>query len=214
MNLLSINVGLPRDVVWNGRTVTTAIFKQPVAGAVRLTKINLDGDRQGDLKVHGAPNKTVCVYPSEHYAYWRAALPGTELPWGVFGENFSTAGLMENEVNIGDRFRIGSALVVVTQPRMPCYKLGVKFGRDDVEDIYLKSGRTGFYFSVLEEGVVAAGDTIEPVSRHPASVTVADITNLQVSDNPDLELMNRAVGVEALPSGWRDKFLKQLSRQQ
>ncbi|MFY9608592.1 MAG: MOSC domain-containing protein [Blastocatellia bacterium] len=212
MNLLSVSVGLPRDVVWNGRTVTTAIFKEPIAGPVRLTKTNLDGDRQGDTKVHGAPNKTVCVYPSEHYAYWREALPGIELPWGVFGENFSTAGMMETEINIGDRFRIGTALVFVTQPRMPCYKLGVKFGRDDVEEIYLKSGRTGFYFSVLEEGVVAAGDAIEQVSHHPAAVTVADITSLYVSDQPDRGLMNRAVGVEALPSGWRDKFLKQLGR--
>lgn len=212
MTLLSVNVGLPRDVDWNGRTVTTAIFKKPIAGPVRLTKTNLDGDRQGDPKLHGAPNKTVCVYPSEHYAYWRAALPGVELPWGVFGENFSTAGMMENEINIGDRFRIGSALVVVSQPRMPCYKLGVKFGRDDVEDLYLKSGRVGFYLSVLEEGVLAAGDTIERVSRHPAAVTVADITSLQVSEQPDLELMNRAVGVESLPAGWRDKFLKRLGR--
>lgn len=210
MRLLSVNVGLPREVIWNGDTVTTAIFKDPIAGPVRLTKTNLDGDLQGDPRVHGAPNKTVCVYPSEHYAYWEEALPGTRLPWGAFGENFTTAGMMETETNIGDQFRIGSALVVVTQPRMPCHKLGVKFGRDDVIELYLKSGRVGFYLSVLEEGVVAAGDTFEPVSHDPAAVTVADITNLHASDRPDLELMKRAVGVEALPSGWRDKFLKQL----
>ncbi|MFY9609817.1 MAG: MOSC domain-containing protein [Blastocatellia bacterium] len=212
MRLLSVNVGLPREVIWNGDTVTTAIFKDPIAGPVSLTKTNLDGDRQGDPRVHGAPNKTVCVYPSEHYPYWGEALPGTRLPWGAFGENFTTAGMMETETNIGDQFRIGSALVVVTQPRMPCHKLGVRFGRDDVIELYLKSGRVGFYLSVLEEGVVAAGDTIEPVSHDPAAVTVADITSLYASDRPDLELMKRAVGVEALPSGWRDKFLKQLGR--
>ena len=212
MKLCSVNVGLPRDVVWKGRTVTTGIFKEPVEGSVLLRKLNLDGDRQADLSVHGGPDKAVYAYPSEHYDYWREALPGMELPWGMFGENFTTAGLFENEINIGDRFSIGSALVMVTQPRMPCYKLGVKFGRDDILKLFLQSRRSGFYFSVLEEGEVAAGNAIESVSRDPAGITVADITSLYANDEPDLELMNRATELEALPPSWRAYFSKQLSR--
>jgi MOSC domain-containing protein YiiM len=212
MKLVSVNVGLPRDVVWKGRTVTTGIFKEPVEGSVLLRKLNLDGDRQADLSVHGGPDKAVYAYPSEHYDYWRGVLPGVKLPWGMFGENFTTAGLIEDKINIGDRFRIGSALVMVTQPRMPCYKLGVKFGRDDILKLFLQSRRAGFYFSVLEGGAVAAEDAIESVSRDPAGITVADITSQYVNDEPDLELMKRALEVEALPSSWRNYFLKQLSR--
>jgi MOSC domain-containing protein YiiM len=212
MKLVSLNVGLPREVHWKGRTVTTGIFKNPVGGSVVLRKLNLDGDRQADLSVHGGPEKAVYAYPSEHYEYWRDVLPGTDLPWGMFGENFTTAGLFEDQINIGDRFRIGSALVMVTQPRMPCYKLGVKFGRDDILKLFLQSRRSGFYFSVLEQGEVAAGDAFESVSRDPAGITVADITNLYANDEPDLELMKRAMEVEALPPSWRAYFLKQLSR--
>lgn len=212
MKLVSLNVGLPREVLWKGRTVTTGIFKDPVEGSVVLRKLNLEGDRQADLSVHGGPDKAVYAYPSEHYDYWRDVLAGTDLPWGMFGENFTTAGLIENEINIGDRFRIGSALVMVTQPRMPCYKLGVKFGRDDILKLFLQSRRSGFYFSVIEEGEVAAGDAIESVSRDPAGITVADITGLYANDEPDLRLMKRASAVEALPPSWRAYFLKQLSR--
>lgn len=212
MKLISLNVGLPRDVIWKGRTVTTGIFKEPIDGPVRLRELNLDGDRQADLSVHGGPEKAVYAYPSEHYAYWRDVLPGTELPWGKFGENFTTEGLLEDVINIGDRFRIGSALVMVTQPRMPCYKLGVKFGRDDILKLFLQSRRTGFYFSVLEEGDVAAGDTVEPVSRDASGITVADITSLYVNEERDLELMNRAKALEALPTSWRGYFSKRLSR--
>jgi MOSC domain-containing protein YiiM len=212
MKLISLNVGLPRDVVWKGRTVTTGIFKEPVEGPVRLRKLNLDGDRQADLSVHGGPEKAVYAYPSEHYDYWRDVLPGTELPWGKFGENFTTEGLLEDALNIGDRFAIGSALVMVTQPRMPCYKLGVKFGRDDILKLFLKSRRSGFYFSVLEEGDLAAGDAFELVSRDPAGITVADITSLYANEERDLELMKRAIALEALPSGWRNYFSKQISR--
>lgn len=212
MNLVSLNVGLPRDVIWKGRTVTTGIYKEPVQGSVFLRKLNLDGDQQADLSVHGGVDKAVYAYPSEHYEYWRARLPGMELSWGMFGENFTTAGLIETEINIGDRFRVGSALLMVKQPRMPCYKLGIKFGRDDILKLFLQSRRSGFYFSVLEEGTVIAGDVIEPVSRDPAGITVAHITGLYADHDRDADLMNRAIDLEALPSSWRDYFRKQLSR--
>src|SRR6266851_1777434 len=164
MKLLSVNVGLPRDVISKGRLVTTGIFKEPVEGRVRLRTLNLDGDRQADLKVHGGIDKAVYAYPAEHYDYWRSELPGVELPWGMFGENFTVEGMLESGVNIGDEFRIGSAELVVTQPRLPCYKLAVKFGRDDIIKRFLGSGRTGFYFAVLKEGEVGAGDSIELLS--------------------------------------------------
>jgi len=212
MKLVSVNVGLPCDVIWKGRTVTTGIFKEPVAGPVSLRRLNLDGDRQADLSVHGGQDKAVYAYPSEHYAYWRDALPGTELPWGMFGENFTTEGLLEDRINIGDRFRIGSALVMVTQPRMPCYKLGVKFGRDDIVKLFLNGGRPGFYFSVLEEGEVEAGAAIELVASDHNNVTVGDIARLYVSERENTELIRRALAVEALPASWRNYLLKQLRR--
>jgi MOSC domain-containing protein YiiM len=212
MRLISLNVGLPREVIWKGRTVTTGIFKEPIKGTVRLRKLNLDGDRQADLSVHGGAEKAVYAYPSEHYSYWRKTLPSMELPWGMFGENFTTEGLLETGISIGDQFQIGSARLMVTQPRMPCYKLGVKFGRDDILKLFLQSRRSGFYFSVLEEGDVAAGDSIESLSQDPAGISVADITSLYADDDPDPELMNRAIQLEALPSSWRNYFAKKIGR--
>lgn len=210
MELISLNVGLPRDVIWKGREVTTGIYKEPVAGAVRLRKLNLDGDRQSDLSVHGGPEKAVYAYPSEHYAYWRSELGRPELTWGMFGENFTTDGLLEKDTNIGDTFRIGSALVMVTQPRMPCYKLGIKFERDDILKLFLKSLRSGLYFSVLEEGGVAAGDEIKLAARDPNNITVEDITKLYSTERDNDALKRRAIEVEALPLSWRNFFLKQL----
>jgi len=157
MKLISVNVGLPRVVRSNGDSVTTGIFKEPVAGRVMLRTLNLDGDRQADLSVHGGPSKAVFVYPAEHYDYWQRELPEMELPWGMFGENFTATGLAESELNIGDQFRVGSALVMVTEPRMPCYKLGIRFNRPDILKRFLASGRTGFYFAVLQEGEVEPG---------------------------------------------------------
>ena len=212
MIVLSVNVGLPREVVWKGKKVTTGIFKEPVEGRIAMRTLNLDGDRQADLSVHGGPDKAVYVYPSEHYTYWRRELPGMSLPWGMFGENLTTEGLHEDVVNIGDQLRIGSAEVVVTQPRMPCYKLAVKFGRDDVIKRFLLSGRTGFYFTALKEGQVGAGDRIELIGRDKNNVTVADITRLYVSEKDNLKLMRRAVEVEALPEGWRGYFLHQMEK--
>ena len=212
MRIISLNVGRPRLVVWEGRTVSTGIYKTPVAGRVVLRTLNLDGDRQADLTVHGGPHKAVYSYPSEHYAHWRGELPGMELPWGMFGENFTVEGLDESGVNIGDRFRVGEAEVTVTQPRMPCYKLGIKFGRADILKRFLASGRTGFYFSVRREGEVGAGDEIELIGRDENNVTVADVTRLYARDKHDVETMRRAVAVEALPESWRDRFRQQLAK--
>ena len=206
LRVVSVNVGLQREVVWKGRVVRTGIFKDPVEGRVAVRALNLDSDRQADLTVHGGVSKAVYVYPSEHYAYWREELPGVELPWGMFGENLTTEGLLEGAVGIGDRFRIGSAQVVVTEPRMPCYKLGLRFRRDDVIKRFLASRRTGFYLAVLNEGEVEAGDRMERLSRDPHGVTVADITHLYTRKPHDVGLLQRAMSVEALPESWRTYF--------
>ncbi len=204
--LVSVNVGLPREVSWKGKIVTTGIFKYPVDGRISLRTLNLDDDRQADLTVHGGPSKAVYAYPSEHYAYWQEQLPGMDLPWGMFGENLTTRALFEGEVSIGDRFRIGSAEVMVTEPRMPCYKLGLKFGRDDIVKKFLASRRTGFYFAVLREGEVGPGDIFQRISQDPHGVTVTDITDLYANKRADTDLFRRAIQVEALPESWRTYF--------
>jgi MOSC domain-containing protein YiiM len=213
MKLVSLNVSRPRLVMWKGQPVSTGIFKEPVEGSVPLRTLNLDGDRQADLTVHGGVTKAVYAYPVEHYDYWRGELPDMHLPYGMFGENFTTAGLSEATLNIGDQFRIGSAQVMVTEPRMPCYKLGIKFGRSDIIKRFLASGRSGFYFSVLQEGEVEAGDKIELLRRDENNVTVADITRLYVRDKSDLEMLRRAMAVAALPESWRGYFREQIEKQ-
>ncbi|OKH42880.1 MOSC domain-containing protein [Calothrix sp. HK-06] len=206
MKLISVNAGLPRQVTWNGKTVTTGIFKEPVSERVMVRSLNLDGDGQADLTVHGGVDKAVYIYPFEHYDYWRGQLLDTELPLGIFGENFTTTGLREEEVNIGDCFKIGNVKLMVTQPRLPCYKLGIRFGRADMVKQFLASRRTGFYFRVLQEGEVGAGDTLELVSRDENNVTVANITQLYVREQDNRELLYRATQLEALPKSWRDYF--------
>jgi MOSC domain-containing protein YiiM len=212
MQLVSLNVGLPREVLLQGQQVKTGIFKTPVQGRVWLRRLNFEGDQQADLSVHGGPDKAVYAYPTEHYEYWRRELPGMELPWGMFGENLTTEGLLEGSVRIGDRFRIGSAEVVATQPRLPCYKLGIKFGRADMVKRFAASRRTGFYFSVAHEGDVAPGDAIELLDRDETSLTVADITRLYLSKEKEWDLMQRAVELQALPHNWRDYFREQLTK--
>lgn len=175
MKVLSTNVGAPRDVEWRGKTVRTSIFKTPAPGRVRVTVLNLAGDEQSDLSVHGGVDKAVYAYPSEHYAFWRKELPGMEFPWGAFGENLTTEGLLEEKVHIGDRFRAGTAEFVVTQPRMPCFKLAIRFNRPDMVKRFLRSGRSGFYLAVLREGDIAAGDPIELVAKDAHQVSVADV---------------------------------------
>ena len=210
--LLSVNVGRPRLVMRNGEAVSTGIFKEPVEGRVILRRLNLNGDRQADLTVHGGLTKAVYVYPSEHYDFWKVELREMKLPPGSFGENFTTAGLHEDEVNIGDKFRIGSALVRVTEPRMPCYKLGIRFGRTDIIKKFLASERTGFYLSVLQEGEVGAGDDIELIERDKQAVRISDITRLFARDKRNTQLLRRAIDLEALPESWRQHFRQQLER--
>ena len=204
-------MGLPR-LVWRGEEpVSTGIFKEPVVGRVKLRTLNLDGDRQADLSVHGGPEKAVYLYPSEHYEFWKRELPDMDMPWGMFGENFTVTGLSEEQVRIGDQLEVGSALFAVTQPRMPCYKLGLKFGQDDILKRFLQSGRSGFYLSVLKEGEVAAGDSIKLTGTDTASVTVSDITLLYKHPNEFYDLRKRAADLPALPKSWRAYFNKQLS---
>jgi MOSC domain-containing protein YiiM len=210
MRLLSINVGLPRDVDWRGKTVRTSIFKSPVSGRVRVTRLSVEGDQQSDLAVHGGIEKAVYAYPAEHYAFWREELPGLDLPWGAFGENFTTEGFLEGSVRIGDRLRVGSAELVVTQPRMPCFKLGIRFGRPDMVKRFQRSGRSGFYLAVVQEGEVAAGDSFALIARDEAGVTVAEIVDLYLADAANQDLLRRVSELPALPEGWREYFRKRL----
>lgn len=211
MKLISVNVGLPQEVAWHGGKVATGIFKKPAAGPIRVRRLNLVRDEQADLSVHGGPNKAVYAYPAEHYVYWRKELGG-ELPWGAFGENLTTEGLNESAVRIGDRFRVGTAELTVTQPRVPCYKLGIRFGRPDMVKRFLNSRRTGFYFAVGQEGEVDRGDTIELLARAENSLTIADIFGLYAFEANDREKLQRAMELEALPESWRGYFQEQLQR--
>lgn len=215
MKIVSVNVGMPREALWHGRTVTTGIYKEPVEGRVVLRRLNLDGDRQADLSVHGGEYKAVYCYPLEHYDYWRKELTGRELPMGMFGENFTTEGLLEESVHLGDRFSVGSAEVVVTQPRLPCYKLGVKFGSDDMVRRFLASRRTGFYLTVTREGEVGAGDEMKVISRDANAVPVSEIPRLYIAkgyDHDDVASVQRALRVAALPENWKEYFRERLDK--
>jgi MOSC domain-containing protein YiiM len=211
MKLISVCVGLPRQVNWKGKPVTTGIFKQPTNGRVMMRSLNLDGDRQADLTVHGGVEKAVYAYSMEHYAYWRQELPDEELPWGAFGENLTIEGLSETSVNIGDRFRIGTAELMVTQPRFPCFKLNLKFGRDDMVKRFLNSRLSGIYFSVVKEGEVGAGDEIELISRDENNITVADIVEIYVREANE-DLVRRAIQVTALAESLKTYFQEQLEK--
>ena len=214
MRLVSVNVGLPRTITWKGRPVQTGIFKAPVNSRVQVRILNLEGDRQADLSVHGGLDKAIYAYPSEHYDYWRGELPDIELPWGMFGENFTTTGLLEGTVNVGDQFRVGSAMAMVTQPRVPCYKLVAKFGRENIVERFLASGRSGFYLKVIQEGEVGAGDAIELISRDRHEVSVAEVAALYRDGTDQISLLQRTVQVEALPESWRARFRQQMAQLQ
>jgi len=211
MRILSICVGLPQKVWSRGQTVLTSIYKSPVEGRVQVSRLNVEGDRQSDLSVHGGFDKAVYAYPSEHYPGWRQEL-GMEIPWGMFGENLTTEGLTEDTIHIGDRLRVGSVEFIVTQPRMPCFKLALRFGRQDIGKPFLQSRRTGFYLSVAQEGEIGAGDELEVLSRDEAGVTVSDIVGLYITKSPDPDLLRQASQVAALPETWRDHFRQQLER--
>ncbi len=206
MKVLSINVGLPREVEWKGRSISTSIFKEPVSGPVRLLEDNLEGDKQADLSVHGGPAKVVYAYPSEHYEFWRSELPEMELDWGMFGENLTTEGLDEESLHIGDVFQLGSARLVATEPRMPCFKLGIRFGRDDMVKRFLEEQRSGFYFGVEQVGMVQAGDEFERLSTHAQRLKVAEVTALYTTAKNDTELLAKAVENTALSESWRHHF--------
>lgn len=210
MQLISVNVGQPRKVFWKNQVVETGIFKEAVEGRVAVGKFNIEGDRQADLTVHGGWDKAIYAYPAEHYSFWREQFLDMELPWGMFGENLTLTGLLENTVHIGDRFQVGTARLMVTQPRLPCLKLGMKFGRDDMVKRFLASGLTGFYFAVLREGDVAAGDSISLQQQDEHQVMVADFVRLYREDKYNLDLIRRVVAVEALPDEWRDYFQERL----
>ena len=210
MKIISVNVGLPRLLAGQGTTFKTGIFKSPVHGPVIVRTTNLDGDRQADLTVHGGPNKAVYAYPSEHYPDWQTELQDSNLPWGSFGENLTTEGLIEAEVFIGDRYRIGSATLKVTTPRLPCFKLAAKFKREDIIKRFVQNGRSGFYFSVLEKGEVAAGAEITLIGRETQTLSVADVNRLYTSASPDAETLKRSLEIQSLPQSWRDRFRARL----
>jgi MOSC domain-containing protein YiiM len=212
MKVLSVNVGLPREVNWKGRTVSTGIFKEPVSGPVELRGLNLNGDKQADLSVHGGPTKVAYAYPSEHYPYWRSELPDVEIDWGMFGENLTTEGLDEESVHIGDIFQLGTAQLIVTEPRMPCFKLTIRFGREDIVQRFLESQRSGVYFGVVEEGTMQAGDQFEILSTDSQGLKVADVTRLYTTEKHNVDLLRKAVGTAALPEKWQSRFQHRLKQ--
>lgn len=207
-----MNVGLPREISWRGKSVKTAIFKEPVEGEIKLARFNLEGDRQAEASVHGGESKAVYAYPSEHYDYWRVELAGMKFGWGMFGENFTTEGLLEESVHVGDIFRIGSAEVMVAEPRLPCYKLGIRFGSKEMVRRFLESNRVGFYLAVIKEGVVEAGDKLEFVEFGQHQISIADIVRLYKDHRTDLELLRKVIALTALPQGWKDRFHKRLEQ--
>ncbi len=215
MKLISVNCGLPREVLWHGESVVTSIYKEPVEGRVTLRTLNLDGDRQSDLTVHGGKDKAVYCYQSSHYDYWNKELPDQALPPGAFGENFTIDGPSEDSIHIGDRFVVGSAEVVVTQPRLPCYKLGIRFKSDAMIKRFLASARTGFYLAVTREGEVGVGDDITPLSLEPRSIPVSDIIRLYLAKKygaRDAAIVRKALEVEALTDSWKEYFSEKLHR--
>jgi len=211
MKLISVNVGLPRLLTSGDATFKTGIFKNPVPGRVTVRTTNLDGDRQADLSVHGGVNKAVYLYPSEHYTAWNADIPDIAVGWGAFGENFTTEGMLETAVSVGDIYRVGTAVVRVTTPRLPCFKLAAKFQRDDIIARFVRSGRCGFYFSVLEEGEVGAGDEFKLLGGEEPTLTIAEVNRLYTAKSPDRESLERAVEVTILPESWRERFRERLA---
>ncbi len=204
--LISVQVGVPRTVMLNGEAISTGIFKSPVRMRIHMGALDLEGDQQADLTVHGGRDKAVYAYPSEHYPFWKMQLPGVEFPWGAFGENLTTSGWLEKDVCVGDRFATGSAEVVVTQPRLPCFKLNLKFDRDDMIKRFLASGFTGFYFRVLREGEIGAGDEIVRTHQDENRVSISDILQVYLGAPHSGELRARALRVEYLSASWREEL--------
>jgi MOSC domain-containing protein YiiM len=217
MKVISVNVGLPRQVSHEKRQVVTSIFKEPVEGRIKVTILNLNGDAQSDLSVHGGVDKAVYSYSVEHYKYWKDEYPMIDMPFGMFGENLTTQGLKEDMVNIGDQYQIGSSRLVVTQPRMPCYKLGIRFGRMDILEKFVNSQRPGIYYRVLEEGELGVGDCIKLLYRDKNNVSINDIVRLYINNHKDGEAiskMQRATKLKFLPEPWRIYFGQKIARLQ
>ncbi|MDQ4120356.1 MAG: MOSC domain-containing protein [Acidobacteriota bacterium] len=206
MKLLSVNVGKPRSVAHNGKRVRTGIFKSAVEGRVMVNELNLEGDRQADLRVHGGWSKAVYAYPYEHYDFWRAQLPALDYPFGIFGENLTTTGILEDEICVGDKLEIGSARFIVTEPRFPCYKLGIRFGFPEMVIHFHLSGHYGFYLAVEKQGEIEASNPVEIVHRDPRRVSIADIIRLKNDLSKDKDLIRRALEVEALPEGLKRRL--------
>ena len=214
MKLLSVNVSQPKEVSYNGKRIKTGIFKEPVSGRTMMRRLNLDGDGQGDPSVHGGVHKAVYVYPMEHYDYWKHELGRKDLTYGQFGENLTVEGLLEETVHIGDVFRVGEALVEVSQPRVPCFKLGIKMRNPRIVKPFLASERVGFYVRVLEEGEVGAGDAIERTKVGEGQMTVKEIVHLRHFDNANTEATEKAASLPALTPSWRDSFMEILVKAQ
>lgn len=210
MKVVSINVGLPRTVSWQGVPFRTGIYKAPVEGEVSVGFKNLDGDGQADVSVHGGRDKAVYAYPSEHYLYWRDQFPEVMMPWGMFGENLTTTGLTEETVRIGDLFRVGSAELVVTQPRMPCSKLGMRFRNKTIIKRFLESRRSGWYCSVAREGRLASKDEIQLVGREPESLSVKEVLELYGDREANTEVLKKVIQIKGLSKAWRDHFRRRL----
>jgi MOSC domain-containing protein YiiM len=211
MRVVSVNVGLPRPVAYRGKTVETAIWKYPVDGPVAIVGDNLVGDRQADLRVHGGRDKAVYAYPAEHYAWWRERLTDADLRWGAFGENLTVEGLREDRIHVGDRFRMGGAELMVTQPRTPCFKLGIKFGSQRIVKEFLRSERSGFYLAVVRPGTIRAGDPIALMHEERDSMTVTELVRLGVAADVDAALLRRAAALPGLAASWRRDFEKRLA---
>ena len=213
MRLISVNVGQPRVAEWNGEPLETGIFKEPVTGPTRVHSMNVEGDRQADLTVHGGVDKAVYVYPSEHYPFWRDTLERADLGWGMFGENLTAEGLDEAAVRVGDVFAIGTVELEVSQPRLPCKKLNMKFGRADMGKHFLKSGRLGFYVRVRQEGVLETGDVITRIVAADADApTIAELARLETTAKHDRALLERAARCIALTENWRRGYAEQLAK--
>ena len=208
MKILSINVGLPREVEWKGKTVLTGIFKTSVKGPLKVEQYNISGDRQADLKNHGGENKAVYLYPFEHYAYWKERLSVEDLPYGAFGENLTTSGILETELNIGDHLKAGTCELAVVQPRIPCYKLGIRFNDTTMTAKFYESRRFGIYLKIIKEGKIAPGDVIEIISRDANGITVADVINAYVDRKVNEDFLFRVSRLNTLPERWKDDFRK------
>jgi MOSC domain-containing protein YiiM len=209
MKVISVNVGLPREIPIGDRIVATGIFKEPVAGPVRVLSLNLDGDRQADLSVHGGVDKAVYAYPSEHYPFWQREL-GRELKWAAFGENLTVEGLLEDNVSVGDRLEIGTVLFEVTQPRLPCFKLAAKFQLNNIIERFLESRRSGFYLRVLREGILEAGVAIDWIQSESTRVTIRELVDLYANKHPERSQIERVLSARGLSASWRGRFQSML----